>query len=188
LPNRKRRPSVSKRRSRYGYGYGGDSSLAHKSSEQPWGGLILEELDRAEFLDLVLIAYTVADGPADDIATRIERRIAIFFKEGFPEDPYKLTERNLYARRAYQGLPEAEVDDVIDDVKERDEVALKMREESEALLNKTTTAWSARAFETVTFQDFLDALAKVKEDDDDEAAWATIQSWRTRRMAGERAI
>lgn len=162
---------------RRGYGYS-SSRIALKKAQ-------FEEIDRAEFLDLVLVAYSVADGDMNDIATLAERRLAIFRKEGFPEDPYEIDQTNSYG--SFDGLPKAEIDELLDPLKERDEEALKHRNDSEQLVARKDDEYY-RAVDKVTFTDFLEAVNKVKTDDNDEEAWATIDRWRTRRMQNEKVI
>lgn len=144
-----------------------------------------EELDRAEFLDLVLVAYAVSDGDKADIATHIERRLAIFRKEGFPEDVYPSKSDDTYGY--FDGLPQAEIDEPLDTIKERDAEALQHREESTRLMKNSDDPYH-RMVDKVSFSDFLSAVNRVKDNDNDEEAWAIIDTWRTRRMKNERVI
>src|SRR5262252_949555 len=110
---------MPRRRSSY---YGHDSALRYRRDEEN-GGLILTELDRANFLGYVLVGYTIADGPEDDIATLVERRVAIFEEDKLPDDPLDLeltAEKAHYAYGTYEGLPKAELDNKLDTAKERD--------------------------------------------------------------------
>jgi len=163
-------------------GYGSGSNIRAKDAR-------CEELDKADFLDLVLVAYTVSDGEADDIATQIERRVAIFRKDTFPDDPYPkpVEESSHYGYGYFEGLPQAEIDEPLDLVKDRDREALQHREESAQLMDKKTADYN-RMIERVTFEDFLNAVETVKHDESDEEAWKIIDNWRTRKMRNEKVI
>lgn len=171
------------RRRRYGY----SSSRLRWKRDTEGGGLEFNELDRAEFLDFVLIAYTGADGPADDVATVVERRIAIFYKDKLPEDPYAPKDAAQYMYGEYEGLSEAEIDEAMDLTKERDEDALKHRNESDDLMKKKDTPYYG-TIEKVTFEQFLDAVSRVKTDDEDDQAWDIIDQWRTRKLRSEERV
>jgi len=163
-------------------GYGSGSNIRAKDAR-------CEELDKANFLDLVLVAYTVSDGDAEDIATQIERRVAIFRQDKFPDDPYPKPggENSGYYSSFFEGLPQAEIDEPLDMVKDRDREALQHREESAQLMDQKTADYH-RLVERVTFEDFLNAVETVKHDESDEEAWKIIDNWRTRKMRNEKVI
>jgi hypothetical protein len=144
-----------------------------------------KELHRVEFLeDYEQITYQVSDGPEDDLASTVEWRIAVFEKP-VPD------EIKADTRWGWEGLTDALYDNVLTIKKEADYDAEQHKHEQDALMpaeGKDSYYSRAATIRGVGYGDFLEAIERVGENDDDEDAWKIIETWRMRQLRQEERV
>jgi hypothetical protein len=162
------------------------SKLSYKSG----GSLSLEEVSRTDIpgTKYTIIVYDAWEPnvPKDDPSTSLERRMAIFVTGKEPADGMSLKIPRDHWR--FDGLEGAIADEVVEILREADREAQRLLQEEQQMLsqgrrfNYTTSSYEDTASE---YENFLQAIERVADDDQDDDAWTTIEQWRERQMRHE---
>jgi hypothetical protein len=168
-----------------------------------------KELDAANVGEYTVFIYETWMGEdREDPACQIEQWMSMFETEKLPDEystnpfieegnaPYIKDSRYSW-RDDFEGLKGAVANQELRVVKETDHDALRHEKESVALLpdpevdesTNRRNRWRHSAGGEIFYEDFLDAIDKVAENERDEDAWKIINAWRSRTLrAEERSI
>jgi len=160
------------------------------------------EIDSATVDQYTILVYETWHGEREDPATKIEKWLTVMLTEKMPEEvstardqkniaPY-LPKDDRYSYRTlgeFGGLRESVNDERLEVIKDTDRDAVKHQQESEALLPDDSDDGYHNRYRLsaggVHYEDFLEAIDRVSENDKDEEAWEIINKWRSRSLRTE---
>jgi hypothetical protein len=141
----------------------------------------LAKLSQAVVGEYSVLIYELASGDPMDPASTVERRLATY-QGKVPPKPFDEPKSSYYGE--FERLRDAKLDERLEIVQEGDYTAQQHREATRSLLQvKKGHAYVYGA--QVTYQEFMDAIERVANDDTDEEAWGVIDQWRRRQLRSE---
>jgi hypothetical protein len=154
-----------------------------------------EEIDAANVGPYTMLLYQTWVGDKGDPATTVEEWASIFLEEDLPEEysdakiqsnvpPYVSSEKHSYRKGWFDGLKDSQADNKLRVVQEGDEASEQHRREHQDMLNDNGSSYRYRLM-GMSYEEFLDAIDRVAENEEDERAWDTIDKWRSRQMRDE---
>ena len=150
--------------------YGRDQEFVYEFSE-----IAVNDVDDK----YISVVYDVSDGNPFDPATTVERRVA-FFKSGNVPVTWFEDYRKGYSGY-FEGLKDSILDERIETVQEGDMDADEHRDATRSLAKvQRGTVYTTAG--QITYADFMDAIERVANDENDEEAWKVIDKWRSRQL------
>lgn len=144
----------------------------------------LEEVLVSQITDRTFVIYSISDGEYEDIATNIERRVAIFVGPWNKDLRTEITTAMGSSSYGwFEGLPGALTDDVMETTQQADKDAQEQQREEERLTNpERVTSWDRNGQKDqkdyAAFWEAVDQLAEGGEES--EELWEQIDTWRLR--------
>lgn len=167
--------------------------------EQRW----FREIDAANIGSYTVLIYETWVGDRNDPAVQIEEWTSFFHTEDMPEEvspaqdqrgipPYVDNNTRGYGSyyiQRFEGLQGEVLSKQIRIIQEKDHNIEKMKREQEAMLDtKDNYSRYRHSYKGLNYEDFLNAIERVGENEDDEEAWKIIDSWRSRALRQEERV